>query len=51
MNYVKPKALSRRYADALWSGSRIMRIDTKDIDSCGVRIDFLGMHQLHIAPT
>ena len=46
MNYVKPKALSRRYADAPWSGSRIMHVDAKDIDRCGVRIDFQGVHPL-----
>jgi hypothetical protein len=31
INHAKPKALSRRYADAPWSGSRIMHIDAKDI--------------------
>ncbi len=46
MNYVKPRALSSRYAVAPWSGSRIMHIDAKDIDSCGVRVDFQGMHRL-----
>ncbi|MBN2562236.1 MAG: hypothetical protein JXQ75_15030 [Phycisphaerae bacterium] len=49
MNYVKPKALATRYADAPWSGSRIMHIDEKDIDSCGVRIDFEGIHPLDSA--
>lgn len=48
MNYVKPKALSRRYGDAPWSGSPILHIEAKDIDRCGVRIDFQGMHPLHV---
>lgn len=50
MNFVKPKALSRRYAAAPWSGSRIMHIDAKDIDTCGVRIDFQGIHPLDVTP-
>jgi len=50
MNYAKPKALSMRYADAPWSGSRIMHIDAKDIDCFGLRIDFQGMHPLDVTP-
>ncbi len=46
MNFVKPKALARRYPNAPWSGSRIMHINKKDIDARGVRIDFQGIHSL-----
>jgi Family of unknown function (DUF6625) len=50
MNFVKPKALSSRYATAPWSEfrPRIMQIDASDFGGCGVRIDFQGIHPLNV---
>lgn len=46
MNFAKPKALASRYKHAPWARLPIMHVRSGDIETCGVRIDFSGIHSL-----